>query len=411
MRFAIIGLGGRGSVYAHFIKFYGSQVVAVCDPDKSKLEFAKNEYGVKKENLFTDENEFFKAGKLADALVISTLDTIHYRQTMAALDVGYDILLEKPIAMTLKECEDIRDKAIEKKKKVVICHVLRYSPFSITVKKLISEKAIGDVVSLNMTEEIGYYHFAHSYVRGNWRNTKISTPLILAKNCHDIDFIYWLLGEKCISVSSVGGLKHFNKENAPKGAAKHCVDCVHKDSCKYSCFYIYNNADYEKVAGLAKHGKLGETKEQIDKSLSNRDNVYSRCVYYCDNDVCDHQTVNMIFDKQITAQFLSVAFSNDMPRRLKIYGTEGILSGETQGNVEIEKLNGEKYTVKVEYPTGGYAHHAGGDVGIIKQFIEYVETDKMPENVTDIASSVMGHKIAFLADESRKQNGKTFFIE
>ena len=107
MRFAIIGLGGRGSVYAHFIKFYGSQVVAVCDPDKSKLEFAKNEYGVKKENLFTDENEFFKAGKLADALVISTLDTIHYRQTMAALDVGYDILLEKPIAMTLKECEDL----------------------------------------------------------------------------------------------------------------------------------------------------------------------------------------------------------------------------------------------------------------------------------------------------------------
>ena len=410
MKFAVIGIGGRGTIYAHFIREYGHEIVAVCDTDEKRLQYAQEEYGVKPENLYRDENEFFAGGKKADALVIATLDTLHYRQTMQALQLDYDILLEKPIAMTLQECEDIRDKAIERNRKVVICHVLRYSPFYSTVKKLLNQNAIGDIVSLTMTEEIGYYHFAHSYVRGNWRNTEISTPLILAKNCHDIDMICWLIGKKCQSVSSVGGLKYFVKANAPDGATQNCVDCPHKDTCKYSCFYVYNNAEYERVAGLAKHGRLGDTKAQIDASLSDRNNLYGRCVFACDNNVCDHQTVNMLFDDQITAQFLSMAFTNEMPRLLKIYGTEGVLSRTDDGNLEIDKLNGEKEWIKIEYPVGGYAHHAGGDVGIVKQFVDYVVEGVAGENITDIATSVMGHKIAFLADESRKENGKTFFL-
>lgn len=410
MKFAIIGLGGRGNVYAHFAKEYGNEIVAVCDPDTKRLEYAKTEYGVKENLLFADEDEFFSKGKLADALVVSTLDTLHYRQAMKALEIGYDLLLEKPIAMTLKECEDIRDLAVKLNRKVVVCHCLRYSPFYNTVKKLLNENAIGEIVSVNMTEEIGYYHFAHSYVRGNWRNTDISTPLILAKNCHDIDMICWLIGKKCISVSSVGGLKHFRAENAPQGATKHCFNCPHKDTCKYSCFDIYNNAEYEHVAGLARHGRLGTTKQEIDKSLKNPDNVYSRCVYFCDNNVCDHQTVNMLFEDQVTAQFLSVAFSNDMPRLLKIYGTDGILSRTDSGDVEIERLNGDRKVIKVEYPVGGYNHHAGGDVAIVKQFVDYVEKGIFGENITDITMSVMGHKIAFLADESRLADGKTFYL-
>ena len=193
MKFAIIGLGGRGSTYAHFIKYYGSEIVAVCDPDISKKETAI-EYGMPEGGFYTDEDDFFKAGKLADALVIATLDDIHYRQAMKALELGYDILLEKPIAMTLKECEDIRDKAIETGRKVVVCHVLRYSPFYNKMKEILDTGAIGDIVCVEMTENIGYYHYAHSYCRGNWRNTDISTPLILAKNCHDTDMICWLIG-------------------------------------------------------------------------------------------------------------------------------------------------------------------------------------------------------------------------
>lgn len=408
MKFAIIGLGGRGSTYAHFIRYYGSEIVSVCDTDESKKELAVKEYGVPERNYFTDEEEFFKE-KRADALVISTLDALHHGQTIKALELGYDILLEKPIAVTIEECEDIAKKATELKRKVVVCHVLRYSPFYTGIKALLDAGEIGDITSLFMAEEIGYYHYAHSYVRGNWRNTKISTPLILAKNCHDIDMICWLIGENCKSVSSVGGLKHFKKDNAPKGVAKHCVDCKYNGECKYSCFYLYNNEEYEKIAGLAKHGRLGKTKEEITATLKDKNNPYSRCVYYCDNDVCDHQTVSMSFDKQITAQFLSTAFSNDIARHIKIYGTEGIIS-DCGGDIVVEKLNGEKRVIKVEYPKGGYEHHAGGDVSIVKQFIDYIEKGIQPNNITDITVSVAAHKVAFLAEKSRLNNGENLTL-
>lgn len=408
MKFAIIGLGGRGLTYAHFIKYYGSEITSVCDVDISKREVAK-EYGVKYRDFFTDESEFFKK-KRADALVVSTLDPLHYRQVLKALDLGYDILLEKPIAVSLKECKEIAKKTNNLKRKVVVCHVLRYSPFYTGVKDLLDSNAIGKLISLSMVEEIGYYHFAHSYVRGNWRNTNISTPLILAKNCHDIDMICWLLGKKCLSVSSVGKLSYFKQGNAPIDAAKYCIDCKYKNDCRYSCFNIYNNEKYEKFAGLAKHGHLGDTEIEINNSLANKNNVYSRCVFYCDNDICDHQTVNMMFDGGITAQFLSIAFTNDITRHLKIFGTDGFIYDE-DGDIVVEKLNGERQLVKVEYPKGGYEHHAGGDVNIVKQCIDYFENDVKTKNITDISTSVFGHKIAFMAEKSRIHNGKNILIK
>ena len=410
MKVAIMGFGGRGGVYVHFAKYYGSEVVAVCDPDITKKKFAMEEYGVEDKNYFTDEEEFFSKGKIADALVIATLDDLHYRQTIKALNVGYDILLEKPIAMTNDECIKIRDEAKRLNRKVVVCHVLRYSPFYCAIKKLLEEKVVGDIVNVTMSEEIGYYHYAHSYVRGNWRNTDVSTPLILAKNSHDIDIINWIIGKKCISVSSLGGLKYFNSYNAPNGAAKHCVDCKYKDDCAFSCFKIYNNADYEKLAGLAKHGKLGQNKSEIDKNLSDKTNPYSRCVYHCDNNVCDNQIVNISFEDGVSAQFISTAFSETMSRNIKIYCTGGAIWGSGDGDVYYQPYGEEVKTVKVVYSDGGYAHHSGGDVGIVKQFIEYLETGEMTFNVTDIEVSVKGHEIAFLAEESRLNNGKTLFL-
>ena len=408
MKFAIIGLGGRGLTYAHFIKYYGSEITSVCDVDISKREVAK-EYGVKYSGFFTNESDFFEK-KRADALVVSTLDPLHYRQVIKALDLGYDILLEKPIAVSLKECEAIAKKAKRLGRKVVVCHVLRYSPFYTGVKELLDGNEIGKVISLSMVEEIGYYHFAHSYVRGNWRNTNISTPLILAKNCHDIDMICWLLGRKCLSVSSVGELSYFKPSNAPIGAARNCIDCKYKNDCKYSCYYIYNNEKFEKVAGLSKHGRLGDTETEINNSLADRNNIYSRCVFYCDNNICDHQTVNMMFEGGITAQFFSIAFTNDITRHLKIFGTEGFIYDE-DGDIVVEKLNGERQLVKVEYPKGGYEHHAGGDVSIVKHCIDYFENNIKTKNITDISTSVFGHKIAFMAEKSRIHNGKNILIK
>jgi len=411
MRFAIIGLGGRGSTYAHFIKYYGSELVAVCDPDLTKKQDAIS-YGMPEDGFYTDEDSFFSKGKLADALVISTLDNLHYGQTMRALELGYDILLEKPIAMTLEECEAIRDKAIECGSKVVVCHVLRYSPWYNKVKEVLDSGAIGDIVCVELTENIGYYHYAHSYCRGNWRNTDVSTPLILAKNCHDTDMICWLIGKKCLAVNSFGSLKYFKKEYAPEGSTEFCFNCPYKKSCKYSCFYLYNNEEYEKIAGLAKHGRLGETEEEINRSLSNPDNLLARCVYRCDNNVVDNQIVNMQFEDNIVAQLKSIAFTNDLRRLLTIHGTEGMVYFSPVGEREVvvEKLNGEKMFCRVDEPIGGYAHHGGGDVGIISQFIEYLETGKLTRNITDITDSVMGHKVAFLAEKSRLNGGKTYYL-
>ncbi len=414
MKFAIMGLGGRGSTYAHFIKYYGSELVAVCDPDINKKKLAIEEYGMPEDGFYTSEEEFFAKGKIADALVIATLDDIHYRQTMKALEVGYDILLEKPIAMTLKECEDIRDKAEELNRKVVVCHVLRYSPYYTKVKDLLDEKIIGDVVCVEMTENIGFYHYAHSYCRGNWRNTDISTPLILAKNCHDTDMICWLIGKKCLAVNSFGSLKYFKEEYAPEGSATHCYKCKYKDSCIYSGFNIYTNEEYEKIAGLAKHGGLGKTKEEIEANLSNPDNLLARCVYRCDNNVADNQIVNMQFEDNVIAQLKTIAFTSDLTRLLTIHGTDGLLyfgKGENGRRAVIhEKLTGEKTEYPITEPKGGYAHHGGGDVGIIDSFIEYLETGVMSKNITEISASVMGHKVAFLAEESRLNGGKTYYL-
>ena len=409
MTFAIIGLGGRGSTYAHFIKYYGSELVAVCDTDASKRELAR-EYGVYDDMFFTSEDEFFAKGRLADALVIATMDSLHYRQAMKALELGYHILLEKPIAMTLSECKDIKELAAKRERRVVVCHVLRYSPMYMKIKDLLDAKVIGDVISVDMTENIGFYHYAHSYCRGNWRNTDVSTPLIVAKNCHDTDMLCWLLDKKWISVSSIGGLKFFRKENAPEGSAKHCFDCQLKDTCIYSAFRIYNNEDFEKAAGLAKHGKLGETHEEINKSLSDPENLYGRCVFHCDNNVADYQIMNALFEDEITVQFKTIAHTNSLAREIKIFGSKGMLySSPEEKSIIVELLDGEKTEHNYDEPIGGYAHHAGGDVAIVKQFIEYIETDKRAKNITDIEDSIEGHSLAFLAEESRLDGGKVFY--
>jgi predicted dehydrogenase len=410
MKFAIMGLGGRGATYAHFIKYYGSQVVAVCDADRKKMPLAAK-YGVENGAFYDSEEEFFAKGKLADCLVIATLDTLHYRQAMKALELGYDILLEKPIALTLSECQQIRDKAIALQRRVVVCHVLRYAPFYIKIKELLDSKAFGEVISLQMTENIGYYHYAHSYVRGNWRNEKISAPLILAKNCHDLDMICWLLGTECESVSSQGSLRYFKKENAPKDASMHCVDCVYKDSCKYSAFAIYNNAEYEKIAGLAKHGGLGENAQEINAKLQDKNNIYARCVFHCDNDVCDNQMVNMTFENGVTAQFQSIAFSQELQREIKIYCADGVIWGGDGGDIYYQRLGGEGGCIPITFDKGGYGHHAGGDSGIVKQLIEYLEKGIKRINITDIARSVLSHEIGFAAEASRKQQGKVIYLK
>jgi len=400
---AVIGYGGRGRLYAQYARFLGSRIVSVCDPDEGRRKLAATD-GT--DYIFSNQDDFFNEEKRADAVIIATMDKEHYEPVIRALNTGYDILLEKPISPYQDECDKIAALAKKLGRKLVVCHVLRYAPFFTNIKSLLDSGEFGELADVSLVENIGYYHFAHCYVRGNWRDVKTSAPVILAKCCHDLDLLCWLIGKPCVSVSSFGSLKHFTSKNAPAGSAERCSDCSVKSECPYNCFAIYNNKEYEYLAGLAKHGRLG-TGEQINKSLSEKDNLFGRCVYRCDNNVCDHQAVNMLFGDGITAQLTLSAFSESITRAVKIQCSKG----EIFGNLDKNKLHytvfGQKTkTIEIKCESEEYRSHGGGDIGLVKNFIEYIGEDIRSPQITDIAVSIMSHSIAFAAEESRLNSGK-----
>ena len=401
---AVIGYGGRGSLYAKYARFFGSRIVAVCDPDADRRAASLKDGAGR---VFASQDEFFALPKLAGAVIIATMDKEHYAPAVRALEAGYDILLEKPVSPNLNECIAIAEKARKLKRKVVVCHCLRYSPFFTAMKQILDGGKLGDIMDISLVENVGYYHFAHSFVRGNWRNSETSAPVILAKSCHDLDILCWFIGKPCVSVSSFGSLSHFIPANAPGGSADRCCDCKIKDKCVYNCYSIYNNKKYESLAGLAKHGRLGTAEPEINARLSEEGNLYGRCVYRCDNNVCDRQAVNMLFEGGVTAQFTLSAFSEDMGRSVKIHCS----GGEIFGNIDKNKVHytvfGKKTkTVEVSFESGEYASHGGGDILLVKQFIEYAAGGGRAPHITDIGVSVMSHAIAFAAEESRLDGGR-----
>lgn len=398
---AVYGYGGRGKIYADNFHALGIEITAVCDLDEKRLKIAKSEYG---SATYLDGEEFFQT-KRADVLIIATLDDAHYEPCVRALRMGYDVILEKPISMLQEECKGIKKVADETGRNVTVCHVLRYAPFYKTVKKLLNSKEFGEIVHINLTEGVGYYHFAHSFVRGPWRNKEISAPVILAKSCHDMDMLTWLVEKKCLSVSSYGNLSFFRKERAPMYAMKHCVDCPHKDSCEYSCFKIYLNEDYEKLAGLARHGRLGDSSQEIVASLSNRENLYGRCVFACDNDVFDHQAVNMQFENGIIGQFTLTAFTQKIGRTLHIYCEKGEIYGDAESKKVCYKKFGDaqEHYVECTYENEIYASHGGGDMGIVKDFMDSYGKAHM---LSDIHVSMQSHEMGFAAEKSAVCGGK-----
>ncbi|MBR3864489.1 MAG: Gfo/Idh/MocA family oxidoreductase [Clostridia bacterium] len=403
---AVYGYGGRGKIYADNFHTLGIDVTAVCDIDEKRLKIAKSKY---KSETYLNGEEFFQT-KRADVLIIATLDDGHYEPCIRALRMGYDIILEKPISMVKAECEEIKKVADETGQSVTVCHVLRYAPFYKTVKKLLDSKEFGEIIHINLTEGVGYYHFAHSFVRGPWRNKKISAPVILAKSCHDMDMLTWLVEKKCLSVNSYGNLSFFRKEKAPTGATNHCVDCPHKNSCEYSCFKIYLNESYEKLAGLARHGRLGDSKEEIVKSLSNHKNLYGRCVFACDNDVFDHQAVTMQFENGIIGQFTLTAFTQKIGRTLHVYCEKGEIYGDAESKKVCYKIFGdhqEKY-VECTYENEIYASHGGGDMGIVKDFMENYGKANM---LSDIHLSMQSHEMGFAAEESALNDGQNVKLD
>lgn len=403
----ILGAGNRGRNYAGYARRYPEsfKIVGVAEPSEARRNSMGKNYSIPEENRFIDYNELFKKPKLADAVVISTPDNLHYEPCMKALELGYDVLLEKPIAPTERECRAILRQAEKYNRVVAVCHVLRYAPYFIALKEYIKSGAIGDLVSVQHMEPIKFAHMAHSYVRGNWRVEKDTTPIILAKSCHDLDIIRWLVDKPCKVIAAEGSLHLFKEENKPEGAPFRCTDgCPHEDKCPYSAIDIY----VKKKAHLGVFDlKDRNDNEEILEKL--RTTGYGRCVYQCDNDQPDHYVTTMLFEGKETASFTMDAFTPWGGRRTRIMGTKGYVEGDMSKFVAWDFKTGKTkvWSREVEeLPEYKGSGHGGGDFAMVRDFIEAVAAQDQSKLSSTLEASVESHVIGFAAEKSRKSMRK-----
>ena len=401
-KLAIVGFGGRGRIYADFCrqnpeKFH---LAAVAETDESRRREAVEQFGAKG---YVDYREMLSSGEKFDLVVIATQDGQHKEQAIYALEHGYDLLLEKPIATSEEDCFKIYNCAKRNGRKVYVCHVLRYTPFYSEIRHLIEAGVLGEIINIHASENVGFYHQAHSYVRGPWRNSSESSPMILAKCCHDMDILRYLIGEKCISVNSYGFLSYFREENAPQDSREFCSECPLSEKCMYNAQKLYTL--YTWPASYFTKGEL--TNENILRDL--RHSQYDRCVYHCDTDVVDHQSTVLLYEKGKTATHTMTAFSKEIYRDIKIYGTQAELFGIMEEElIEVRPFSGRVYRVPVNNRAliGG---HCGGDYNMMRQI--WNDMNGRPcEGITYLDVSLESHLMAFAAEKSRLNCGNTQYI-
>lgn len=413
LRAVIIGAGSRGQTYSEKMKEFSDkfEVVAVAEPIDNRRNRIKEVWDIPDDRCFADYKPLFELGKIADIAVIATMDRQHFEPTMAAIKLGYDLLLEKPIAPTPEECIAITNAANENNVKVLICTVLRYTDLFNSVKSVIDSGRLGKIMSINHEECVGNLHQSHSFVRGNWGNEEKSSNMLLQKSCHDLDILQWLLGKKCRQIQSFGCRSYFVKENAPKGAPDYCVQgCPVGDSCPYNAVKVYFDNKNHYWFRSTSTREVAPTDEHVMKAIS--ETQYGKCVYKCDNNVVDHQTVNMLFDDDITVTFSMNAF-NKGGRFLHIMGTKGELHASLHDNASITffdfatRKNEEISVVGKDGINGG---HGGGDSGIIAALYDYIMDKYTGNSVPTITESLYNHMLVFAAEESRNK-GKVINIQ
>ena len=405
-KLVVFGLGARGNIYATFAKTYPEKfdLVAIIENDEKRLEYAKMAYpGVR---LFKDYKDFLPEKIDADIVAVATQDEDHKEHAIAMMRAGYDLLLEKPIANNVEDCLAIYRASERYARKVVVCHVLRYTPFYSTVKRIIDNGKLGEVITIHASENVGYYHQAHSFVRGPWRNKAHSSPMILAKCCHDMDILRYLMGEECLSVNSYGNLYYFNTEHAPEGATEYCSDCPHKD-CIYKAQTIYTS---ETGRGFSSYFTTREkTDENILADLAKTQ--YDRCVFGCDNDVVDHQVTIMQFANGKTACHTMTAFSKEIYRDLKVHGTKAELVGIVEKNeIEIRYFGGVVEKISVDISAANIGGHMGGDYFMMNSLYNALNGE-VAEGITYLDVSIESHLMSFAAEKSRINGGVTSRIE
>jgi len=403
-----IGAGSRGNTYSNYCKDNPNQfqIVGVAEPHTIRRETFCKEHNITQENCLHTWEHVFDRPKWADAVLICTQDNMHYGPAMAAIAQGYHILLEKPVSPSEAECFEIANAAEAAGVKVVVCHTMRYSPFFQKLKQLLDNGVIGDIVSFTHLENVGNIHYSHSFVRGHWRNSVESSPMILAKSCHDMDMLQWMIGKKCLAVSSFGSQKYFNSKNRPPSAPPRCTDGCDVD-CPYDARKIYLQKPEHAWMRSPAVGHANPTDEEVEAAL--KTNGYGRCVFQTDNDVVDNQVTTMLFEDDVTVMFSMCGHTPEISRSLKIMGTKGQIRAHTShGAICVYDFLACKESEI--YPDEKEGGHGGGDVGIMETFYQYLHDKIGKAQVSEAGVSAQNHRLCFAAEESRVNGGKLIML-
>ena len=411
LKLALIGAGNRGAhAYAQYALQHPdkAQIVAVAEPIKARREPFATKHEIPSEHVFPTWEALLNRPQLADAMIIATPDSAHVGPTLAALHGGYDVLLEKPMATTLENCVALAQAADDHNRVLMIAHVLRYSPFFMTLQQIVQSGRLGDIVTIEHRENVAYFHMAHSYVRGNWRNKAESSPMILSKSCHDLDILYWMLGgETFTRLSSMGSLRHYRPENAPRpDVPQRCTDgCPVEAECPFSAPAIYlENKPFGKST---QYGRWPMTtiadgdvsREALQNALES--GPYGRCVYHCDNDVVDHQIVLMETDAGTSVAFTMHGHSHVEGRTMRYDGTRATLLGNfVHGKQSItihDHLTGDVEHIPIAQADDG---HGGGDVRLMDTFVRVINGSQQ-DALTNARASLESHLLAFAAEQAR----------
>jgi predicted dehydrogenase len=420
LKVVIAGLGGRGlNAYGEYMINHPEQyqIIGIADPVESKIKKITDRIKLHNKYCFKTAEEMFTGEKIADIAFICTQDCDHLKHSILAMEAGYDLILEKPLGTTLEESQKIYDKSIELGRKVFVCHVLRYTRFYKKIKEIIMSNELGEVVNISATENVGYYHYAHSYIRGHWRRKDLSSPMIVAKCCHDTDIVSWLVGEKCTQISSFGSLMYFNNQNAPEGASKRCLNgCKSKKDCPYDAEKIYIT---NKISGI-KHGNSWPSSAITNKDLTEenvmdalREGPYGRCVFHSDNDVVDHQIVMMEFENGACATLTMCGVTSEINREITVSCSLGVI----KGNMDNQKLTINKFgqvpvIIDLSENVASHVGHGGGDYWLMNDMYTYLTgKDVNNPSITSIEDSMHGHTIAFKSEDSRINEGKVIKIK
>ncbi len=418
IKIVLVGAGNRADVYSSYSLEAPDkmEIVGIVDPDPVRRGIMAKKYSVSEENLFSDVEEFVKRDKFADAVINATMDHLHIKTSIPVLKKGYDLLLEKPFALNIEEVEELSVAAKKYDRKVIICHVLRYAPFYKAIKERILNGEIGKVVSVEMCEHVNYHHMAVSFVRGKWRSEKLCfAPMILAKCCHDIDILMWMLKETTpVAVSSFGNEMQFGTQNKPEGAGSRCmVDCPMAEECHFSAQsnYLSNPRWLQYVWKCIENE--GEVSAERKAESMRVDNPYGKCVWDFERDSnVDHQTVNVEFANGAIGSFMLMGGSAKSERNIHIVGTKGEIKGTFEDSKYVVRhmtpnepsgYSEELYDLKITGDmTGERGAHGGGDRNLVIDFLDYLNDGNPSISCTTLDDSKMSHVVVYTAEKARK---------